>query len=1184
MKNKFNILFLIFLLTNTLFSQNLIVNPGFEAGGSGLGFVINGPGYSLLNPITGTSLPGNFAFSSNPNLVNTTDFLAGGDHTSGNGRMLVIDGNTTTGNPRFWRAGNTGGGATGLTVGATYRFSYWIKSVSSLVTGPSSQADIVVQINGNVLTPILGSTQAPLPQFGWRQVVYSFNATATTATIELWNNNTSASGNDFAVDDFMLTDDLMVTYNVTDALCGTANDGSITVTGIGGTLPYTNYTITGPVTLNNSTGVFIGIPPGVYTVSVKDSASTPVTVSMGNAVVGPSLTITPSSSAICLGSSTTLTATGSSSPITWTAIPAATAGLTTPGIANPTVIPTAAVAHTYTASSLIGACNVSKPITITVNPLPTTTFIGSTTICPENTAVITFTGTPNSTVTFFDNSIPVNIYTRIIPALPSPPTVSFTTPPLNATTVYTLKSIRNNASPFCQTNYPAGTAPTVTITVVPNGCATVETVPAPGTQPLDLTLCSPGECRTLQANITPVPSTTSYSVSSIPFCPQAAFENPTWINIGPGSTFGDDDWSDGFSFPAGMNFCFYGQNYSQLNVGTNGVIRFPNPNLFIGGDNCPWSYNQTIPNAGFPITNAIFGVYQDIDFSVTPPAGVQISVNYQVVGSYPCRKFIANFTNVPQFSCDNTIGLSTSQIVLYEVSNIIEVYVQRRTACTGWNGGKGTIGIINSTGLQAVAAPGRNAVPFSTDPTPNNSTNTDNVSEAWRFTPTGPNVLQTINWYQGPASPANLIGTGSTIQVCPAVTTNYTLESVYDVCGVPQKATSPITLNVNPDLMNSPTNITQCSNSFNLTVNNNVILGTLTPSDYSITFHTSAAQAAVISNPISNPSAFVSSGQTIYVSIYVDAFGCTIVKQFDLIIFCGIISPVPDLRLCESSLGSGTATFDLSPQTVIALGTQNPSNYVFSYYTSQAAADAGISGTEINPNSFLSANQTIYIRMQEVANPSIFFTRSFDLIVNPLPTITGPSIVCEGSSISLSGSGSSAPTNPWVSSNPLNATITNLGLISGVSTGTTTITYTNSNGCQNSVDVVVNPSPTVVGLSNICIGSTTQLTGSPIAAILNPWVSSDGSVVTITNSGLVTSITTGTTSINYTNTFGCKKVVSITVDPLPTITGNLNVCLGSTRQLTGSGTAATTTPWVSSNTAVASISNTGLVTSVSAGT
>ena len=472
MKNNFTLFILSFLFSNTLLSQNLILNPGFEAGGSGVGFVINGTGYSLLNPITGTSLPGNFAFSSNPNLVNTTDFLAGGDHTTGNGRMLVIDGNTTAGNPKFWKAGNAGGGATGLTVGATYRFSYWIKSVSSLVTGPSSQADIGVQIAGVTPTLVAGTTLAPLPALGWRHVVYSFTATTATTTIELWNNNLNSVGNDFAVDDFVLTKDLMVSYIVTDALCVTPDDGSIIVNGFGGVAPYVNYTITGPVTQNNATGIFPNIPPGIYTVSVRDSATPAVTVSMGNVVVGPSLTLN-NAATICLGSSINLSAAGSSNTYSWTAVPV-DLSLTTPAIANPIVSPI--ITTVYTASSSIGVCSVAKSVTITVNPTPTTTFTGNITICPGNTGTITMTGSPLSTVTFFDNSTPVNIYTRIIPASG---TITWTSPVLNITKIYTLQSIRNNSSPFCQTNYPVGTAATVTITVVPNGCATVATIAAP---------------------------------------------------------------------------------------------------------------------------------------------------------------------------------------------------------------------------------------------------------------------------------------------------------------------------------------------------------------------------------------------------------------------------------------------------------------------------------------------------------------------------------------------------------------------------------------------------------------------------------------------------------------------------------------------------------------------------------
>ena len=66
---------------------------------------------------------------------------------------------------------------------------------------------------------------------------------------------------------------------------------------------------------------------------------------------------------------------------------------------------------------------------------------------------------------------------------------------------------------------------------------------------------------------------------------------------------------------------------------------------------------------------------------------------------------------------------------------------------------------------------------------------------------------------------------------------------------------------------------------------------------------------------------------------------------------------------------------------------------------------------------------------------------------------------------------------------------------------------------------------------------------------------------------------------------GCPTVVNASlVDPVaPTISGNAPICAGATVQLTGSGTPNASTPWASSNPAVATVSNTGLVTSSSAG-
>jgi uncharacterized protein YjdB len=211
-------------------------------------------------------------------------------------------------------------------------------------------------------------------------------------------------------------------------------------------------------------------------------------------------------------------------------------------------------------------------------------------------------------------------------------------------------------------------------------------------------------------------------------------------------------------------------------------------------------------------------------------------------------------------------------------------------------------------------------------------------------------------------------------------------------------------------------------------------------------------------------------------------------------------------------------------------------------------------------------------------------TNTLTFIVDPVPTITGPLTVCTGSTIQLTGSAEAATTTPWVSATPKVATVSSTGLIKGISAGTSVITYTTFAGCKATTTVAVNTTPTISGTLSVCSGSFTQLTGSATAATTNPWISANPDVATVSNKGLVMGIAAGTSVITYTNSKGCTKIATVTVNALPAIAGTLTVCGGFTSQLTGSVTAATTTPWISATTAVATISSTGLVTGVTEGT
>ena len=84
----------------------------------------------------------------------------------------------------------------------------------------------------------------------------------------------------------------------------------------------------------------------------------------------------------------------------------------------------------------------------------------------------------------------------------------------------------------------------------------------------------------------------------------------------------------------------------------------------------------------------------------------------------------------------------------------------------------------------------------------------------------------------------------------------------------------------------------------------------------------------------------------------------------------------------------------------------------------------------------------------------------------PVVSITGASSVCEGSTTPLAGiSSPSAVTSSWLSSTSTVATVSSLGVVSGLLAGNTNITFTltDANGCTNTTalsNIVVNPLPT----------------------------------------------------------------------------------------------------------------------------
>ena len=90
---------------------------------------------------------------------------------------------------------------------------------------------------------------------------------------------------------------------------------------------------------------------------------------------------------------------------------------------------------------------------------------------------------------------------------------------------------------------------------------------------------------------------------------------------------------------------------------------------------------------------------------------------------------------------------------------------------------------------------------------------------------------------------------------------------------------------------------------------------------------------------------------------------------------------------------------------------------------------------------------------------------------------------------------------------------------------------------SNSIHITVE-SATISGNSNMCVGNTIQLTGTDNPNTTLPWQSSNPTVATINNLGLLTAISSGTTEITYLTSASCSSTVLIEVFDNPDVIEN----------------------------------------------
>ncbi len=227
--------------------------------------------------------------------------------------------------------------------------------------------------------------------------------------------------------------------------------------------------------------------------------------------------------------------------------------------------------------------------------------------------------------------------------------------------------------------------------------------------------------------------------------------------------FGLDDggWSN---IPVGFNFNFFGTNYNTISVGTNGTVFF-----------------GTTPNVGdftfttLPSTTEPFNMVAVLAMDNNLTGATGGAIKYWTEGYAPNRKFYVSYINVKEFG---DTKFSSSQVVFYETTGIIEVHVQSSTnidnnKLVGVNNGNGTVGVLAYASGTSTSATNPIASPF-----------------AYRFTPP---ANYTTTWTATDANGTTTIASGTNIfsqTVSPAITTTYSISYTNQTSGCTNAAGS----------------------------------------------------------------------------------------------------------------------------------------------------------------------------------------------------------------------------------------------------------------------------------------------------------------------------------------------------------------------------------------------------------
>lgn len=637
----------------------------------------------------------------------------------------------------------------------------------------------------------------------------------------------------------------------------------------------------------------------------------------------------------------------------------------------------------------------------------------------------------------------------------------------------------------------------------------------------DVTLDCGEECTDLTASYLYTGQTDQYSVSSIPYeppFPYTGLANPVSVGI-------DDVWSPVINLP--FEFCFYGELYTQAQVGSNGIVSF---NSHSPGGHCSYTLgaNEYIPG-GVTHKNAIM-LFHDIN----PRYGTN-EIGWELLGQAPYRTLVVSFYNVPYYNSSNPNNSATStfQMVLYETTNAIEIYIESKpdphTVLTSpINGGRAVMGIQDATGTKGETAPGRNTGVWSA------------TNEAWRFTPNGdPNVE--FAWLD---DAGNVISTDTTINVCPDEgETTYTAQAIYLNCnGAEVTVTDEVT-------------VTKINSDFDITLDLGPDKNFCDTPSYEIVpeIEGDTTGATYLWSPggETTPTITVTDSGTYSLEItlgscsvtdsvdilFLESPDCSISPDCDTTTLPVVVTP-SDMTDCVPA--GNTGTFNLEDQIAEILNGQNPNLFIISFHHTQLDAESNMNPIQ-NPTDYenVSNPETIYVRVENAGESTCFSTVSFELSLEDGIEIT----VDLPSDIDVCSTGSF----PELDATPTNENI-DLTLVTyewkdaNGNIVSTDATYTPTEGGAHTVEVSYPPCSVEVFTINVNVTTAPDLDLGPDQSLCGGESFEIVPTITGDTTDITYSWSTGETTPTITVTESGIYTLDITVGPC-TVSDSVEIML-----------------------------------------